>query len=82
MHGSGLNKTAHWPARNPELLPTKRGERIDTMTKEKFLTVRWNNILALGLGLPALIYVIVALSTSIWMGRNGMIGLALIGALY
>jgi hypothetical protein len=52
------------------------------MTKEKFLTVRWNNLLALGLGLPALIYVIVAFSTSIWMGRNGMIGLALIGALY
>ena len=52
------------------------------MTKENFLTVRWNNILALGLGLPTLIYVIVALSTSLWLGRNGMIGLALIGALY
>ena len=52
------------------------------MTKEEFLTVRWNNLLALGLGLPALIYVIVALSTSIWMGRNGMIVLELIGALY
>ena len=57
-------------------------ERTDTMTKEKILTVRWNNLLALGLGLPALIYVIVALSTSIWLGRNGMIGLAIIGALY
>lgn len=52
------------------------------MTKENFLTVRWNNFLALGLGLPALIYVIVAFSTSLWMGRDGMIGLALIGALY
>ena len=52
------------------------------MTKEKFLTVRWNNILALGLGFPALIYVIVALSTSLWLGRDGMIGLAIIGALY
>jgi hypothetical protein len=28
------------------------------MTKEKFLTVRWNNVLTLGLGLPALIYVV------------------------
>ena len=52
------------------------------MTKEKFLTVRWNNMLALGLGIPALIYVIVALSTPLWLGRPGMIGLALIGALY
>ena len=55
---------------------------IDTMTKEKYLTVRWNNLLALGLGLPTLIYVIVAFSTSIWLGREGMIGLAIIGALY
>jgi len=57
-------------------------ERIDTMTKEKFLTVRWNNLLALGLGIPALIYVIIALSTSIWSDRGEMIGLAMIGALY
>ena len=52
------------------------------MTKEKYLTVRWNNLLALGLGLPALIYVIAAYSTSIWLGQDGMIGLAIIGALY
>ena len=52
------------------------------MIKEKFLTVRWNNLLALGLGLPALIYVIVALSTSLWTARGEMIGLAIIGALY
>jgi hypothetical protein len=52
------------------------------MTKEKFLTVRWNNLLALGLGFPALIYVVVALSTSIWSDRGEMIGLAIIGALY
>lgn len=52
------------------------------MTKEKFLTVRWNNLLALGLGLPTLIYVVVALSTSMWSDRGEMIGLAIIGALY
>jgi hypothetical protein len=52
------------------------------MTKEKFLTVRWNNLLSLGLGIPALIYVVVALSTSVWSERGGMIGLALIGVLY
>jgi len=52
------------------------------MTKEKFLTVRWNNLLSLGMGLPALIYVVVALSSSLWMESGGMIGLAVVGALY
>ena len=52
------------------------------MKKEKFLTIRWNNLLSLGLGIPALIYVVVALSTSVWSGRGGMIGLSIIGVLY
>ena len=52
------------------------------MTKEKFLTVRWNNWLSLGLGLPALIYIVVALSTSVWSERGGLVGLAIIGVIY
>ena len=52
------------------------------MTKEKFFTVRWNNLLSLGLGVPGLIYVIFAFSTSAWIGRGGLIGLSIIGALY
>ncbi len=52
------------------------------MTKEKFLTVRWNNLLTLGLGLPGLIYVVVAFATSVWSGRGGLIGLSIIGVLY
>ena len=52
------------------------------MTKEKFLTVRWNNLLSLVLGFIVLIYVVVALSTSVWSERNGLIGLAVVGALY
>ncbi len=52
------------------------------MTKEDFLTVHWNNLLSLGLGLPALIYVVAALSTSAWSGRGGFIGLTIIGVLY
>jgi hypothetical protein len=50
--------------------------------KEKFLTARWNNWLSLGLGLPTLIYVVVAFSTSLWLGRDGLIGLAIFGALF
>ena len=55
---------------------------MGTMTKEKFLTVRWNNLLSLGLGLPALIYVIFAFSNSFWLERSGLIWLSVIGALY
>jgi len=52
------------------------------MTKEKFLTVRWNNILTLALGIPTLTYIIYALSTSLWTTKGGLIGLSIIGALY
>lgn len=52
------------------------------MTKEQFLTVRWNNILTLGLGLLVLLYVAVVLSTSVMSDRTSFIGLAVIGVLY
>ena len=52
------------------------------MTKEKFLTVRWNNLLSLALGIPALIYAVVVLSTSTLSDRAGFIGLVVIGVLY
>jgi hypothetical protein len=52
------------------------------MTKEKFLTVRWNNILTLGLGVPAALYIVYAYSSRLWTTRGGLIGLALIGVVY
>ena len=52
------------------------------MTMEKYLTVRWNNWLTLGLGIPAVIYVAAVLVTAAWAGRDALIGLAVIGALY
>jgi len=52
------------------------------MTKEKLLTVRSNNLLSLGLGLPTLLYVIFAFSTSAWLEKGGLIGLAIFGALF
>jgi len=55
---------------------------MDIVTKEKFLTVRWNNILTVGLGIPTLIYVFAAFSTSLWLTKGGLIGLAVIGVLY
>ena len=52
------------------------------MNKEKFLTVRWNNWLTLGLGIPTLIYIVYAFSNSLWTTRGGLIGLAIVGILY
>ena len=52
------------------------------MNKEKFLTVRWNNIISLALGLPALIYIVFAFSTPFWTGKWGLIILSIIGVLY
>ncbi len=52
------------------------------MTKEKFLTVRWNNLLALGLGSLVLIYAAVVLSTSLLSDMAGFIGLVIFGVLY
>ena len=52
------------------------------MKKENFLTVRWNNYLSLGIGLPTMIYIFFAFSTPIWSVRGGLIGLAIFGALF
>lgn len=43
----------------------------------KFLTVRWNNMVSIGLGLVAVIYVIVVVITGV--GTAGFIGLIVIG---
>lgn len=52
------------------------------MNKQRFLTLRWNNILSIGLGLPALVFIAYAFSSGLWTRRGGLIGLALIGVVY
>jgi hypothetical protein len=52
------------------------------MTKEQFLTIRWNNLLSLFLGIPVLVYVIIVLSTSVLSDSAGFIGLVIFGVLY
>jgi hypothetical protein len=52
------------------------------VTKEKFLTVRWNNILTLVLGIPTLLYIVFALFTPVLSDQAAFIGLFLIGAVY
>ena len=52
------------------------------MTKEEFLTARWNNVLTLGLGLGFVIYAVVVWSTAVLSGRAAFIGLVVFGAVY
>jgi hypothetical protein len=52
------------------------------MTKERLLTVGWNNILTLALGLPLVIWVVVVLSTSVFSDLVGFIGTTVIGVVY
>ncbi|UCB43069.1 MAG: hypothetical protein JSV77_00010 [Dehalococcoidales bacterium] len=52
------------------------------MTKETFLTARWNNWLTLLIGIPILIYGIVYLSTDVTSAFPWFIGIAVAGAVY
>ena len=52
------------------------------MTKEEYLTVRWNNMLSLVMGFIPLIYAVVVLSTSVLLDSAGFVGLVVIGVLF
>ncbi len=52
------------------------------MTKEKILTVRWNNRLTLIMGTPALVFGIIVLSTTALPDFWGFIGMIILGVLY
>jgi hypothetical protein len=64
------------------VVPKSSYRKDRVVNKEKFLTVRWTNWLALGLGIPALVYSVVALSTSLASELGGFIGIVVIGVLY
>jgi hypothetical protein len=52
------------------------------VTREKLLTVRVNNLLSLALGVPALVFVVVVLATSLLSDRAAFFGFAVVGVLY
>ena len=52
------------------------------MTKDRFLTIRWNNWLSLAFGLPALGFAVFALSTSVMSDFTSFLGMVIIGAVY
>jgi hypothetical protein len=52
------------------------------MTKEKYLTVGWNNVFSLIGGLIFAIYVLIVLSTQILSPVVAFVGIVIIGVLY
>ena len=52
------------------------------MTRDQFLTVRWNNYLSLGLGVMVVTYVLIVLASSVWMDGGGFLGIVLIGSFF
>ena len=55
---------------------------MEPTQRDRLLTVRWNNWLSLGLGLPALIFVGIALGTEVLSDGAEFIWLVLIGVVY
>ena len=48
----------------------------------KFLTVRWNNWISFGVGIPVLVYAVFVLSTSGTVSFVGYLGMAVLGVIY
>ena len=55
---------------------------MNDANRDQFLTDRWSNILAISLGLPALVFALVALTTDTVSDRAAFIGLVVVGAFY
>jgi hypothetical protein len=60
----------------------KKAKEQVHMTKARFLTRRWNYIISLVQGVPTFLYAIYGLVTPLGDRRGGMIGLAVLGALF
>ncbi|UCD09845.1 MAG: hypothetical protein JSU79_04160 [Dehalococcoidales bacterium] len=52
------------------------------MDKDRLLTTRWNNIISLALGLPALVYVLIVLTSSVTSDFTDFIVLVVWGVVY
>lgn len=50
--------------------------------RDRYLTVRWNNALVAGLGLPALVFAAFALLTEVVSDGSAFVWLVLIGVVY
>lgn len=55
---------------------------INDANRDRFLTKRWNNTLTIGLGLPTLLFGLIALTTDTISDRAAFIGLVVWSAFY
>ena len=55
---------------------------MNEANRDRFLTARWNNILMLSLGLPGLVFALVALTTDTFSDLAALIGLVIVSAFY
>lgn len=55
---------------------------MEPAQRDRLLTVRWNNRLSVGLGLPALIYAGIVLTADVLSDGVAFVWLLLIGAVY
>ncbi len=58
------------------------GNVVNAANRDRFLTVRWNNALVAGLGLPALTYAAAALFASVLSDRAAFVWLVIVGVVY
>ena len=53
---------------------------VSDENRDRFLTVGWNNILALSAGVPAVAFAFVALTSDVFSDRTAFIGLVIVSA--
>jgi hypothetical protein len=61
---------------------TSVAEFMNEANRDRFLTAQWNNILMLSLGLPGLVFALVALTTDTFSDLAALIGLVIVSAFY
>lgn len=69
------------PATPPPRIHPKGGSEASVNLKP-YLSLRWNNLLSLVLGLPALVFVAVMLARGAYTDHDPFIGMVVLGALY
>jgi hypothetical protein len=55
---------------------------VDSVIKDRYLTVGWNNLLTVALGIPTIVIAVVALATTALSDRAGFIWISVLGGLY
>ena len=55
---------------------------LSDANRDRFLTARWNNILTLALGIPAIVFALLALFTDVFSDFAAFIALVVVASFY